>query len=51
MNNKYDKPDNYTTLHKIVIQMIDEGEATIKLGTPESQALIDILWYYKNASK
>ena len=51
MNNNYDKPDNYAALHKIVIQIVDKGEATIKLGTPESKALIDILWYYKNASK
>ena len=42
--------NNYDTLHKVLIKIVDEGKATIKLGTPESKALIDILWYYKNAA-
>jgi hypothetical protein len=42
--------NNYDTLHKVLILVVDKGEATIKLGTPESKALIDILWYYKNAT-
>jgi hypothetical protein len=42
--------NNYDTLHKVLIKIVDKGEATIKLGTPESKALIDILWYYKNAA-
>ena len=43
--------NNYAALHKIVIQIVDEGKATIKIGTPESKALIDILWYYKNTTE
>ena len=39
--------NNYDTLHKVLIQIVDKGEATIKLGTPESEALIDMLWFYK----
>jgi hypothetical protein len=43
--------NNYTTLHKVLIKIVDEGKATIKLGTPESKALIDVLQHYKNITK
>jgi hypothetical protein len=35
--------NNYKVLYKLVIQILDEGKATIELGTPESKALIEVL--------
>jgi len=31
-------------LKKLVIKIVDEGKATIKLGTPESKAFIELVY-------
>ena len=32
---------NQKVLYKLIVKILDEGKATIELGTPESKALID----------
>jgi len=36
-------------LKKLVIKIVDEGKATIKLGTPESKALIELIYHLYGA--
>jgi hypothetical protein len=38
MNNKN------KVLKELVIKIVDEGKATIELGTPESKALIELVY-------